>query len=36
MSERNGEKMDLSIHLYGYTVLPIVAGFLLLSAYVRY
>jgi len=28
--ERNGEKMGHSIHLFGYTILPIVAGLLLL------
>jgi hypothetical protein len=30
MIERNGEKMGHSIHLFGYTILPIVAGLLLL------
>ena len=33
MIERNGEKMGHSIHLFGYTILPIVAGLLLLYAY---
>ena len=32
MIERNGEKMGHSIHLFGYTILPIVAGLLLLYA----
>jgi hypothetical protein len=35
MIERNGEKMAHSIHLFGYTILPIVAGLLLLSAHFR-
>ena len=35
MIERNGEKMGHSIHLFGYTILPIVAGLLLLFAYFR-
>lgn len=35
MIERNGEKMAHSIHLFGYTILPIVAGFLLLSSHFR-
>ncbi|MDH3219201.1 MAG: hypothetical protein OEO19_06665 [Gammaproteobacteria bacterium] len=35
MIERNGEKMGHSIHLFGYTILPIVAGLLLLYAYFR-
>ena len=30
MIERNGEKMGHSIHLFGYTILPIAAGLLLL------
>ena len=30
MIERNGEKMGHSIHLFGYTILPIIAGLLLL------
>jgi hypothetical protein len=30
--ERNGEKMGHSIHLFGHTILPIVAGLLLLFA----
>ena len=33
MIERNGEKMGHSIHLFGYTILPIVAGLLLLFSY---
>jgi len=32
MIERNGEKMGNSIHLFGYTIMPIVAGLLLLFA----
>ena len=35
MIERNGEKMGHSIHLFGYTILPIVAGLLLLFSYYR-
>jgi hypothetical protein len=35
MIERNGEKMANSIHLFGYTILPIVAGLLLLHAHFR-
>lgn len=35
MIERNGEKMAHSIHLVGYTILPIVAGLLLLLAHFR-
>ena len=35
MIKRNGEKMAHSIHLFGYTILPIVAGLLLLSAHFR-
>lgn len=35
MIERNGEKMGHSIHLFGYTIMPIVAGLLLLFAYFR-
>ncbi len=35
MIERNGEKMGHSIHLFGYTILPIVAGLLLLYAHYR-
>jgi hypothetical protein len=35
MIERNGEKMANSIHLFGYTLLPIVAGLLLLHAHFR-
>lgn len=33
--ERNGEKMAHSIHLFGYTILPIVAGLLMLHAHFR-
>ena len=33
--ERNGEKMAHQIHLFGYTILPIVAGLLLLHAHFR-
>ena len=33
--ERNGEKMANSIHLFGYTILPIIAGLLFLNAYFR-
>ena len=33
--ERNGEKMAHSIHLFGYTILPIVAGLLMLLAAFR-
>lgn len=33
--ERNGEKMGNSIHLIGYTIMPIVAGLLLLHAHFR-
>ena len=35
MIERNGEKMAHSIHLFGYTILPIFAGLLLLFAHFR-
>ena len=35
MIERNGEKMGHSIHLFGYTILPIIAGLLLLLAHFR-
>jgi hypothetical protein len=35
MIERNGEKMGHSIHLFGYTIVPIVAGLLLLFSYFR-
>ena len=35
MIERNGEKMGHSIHLFGYTILPIIAGLLLLFAHFR-
>ncbi len=35
MIERNGEKMGHSIHLFGYTLLPIVAGLLMLLAHFR-
>lgn len=33
--ERNGEKMGHSIHLFGYTILPIIAGLMLLFAHFR-
>ena len=33
MIERNGEKMGHSIHLFGYTILPIIAGLLILNYY---
>ena len=33
--ERNGEKLGHSIHLFGYTILPIVAGLLLMFANFR-
>ncbi len=36
MIERNGEKMGHSIHLFGYTILPIAAGLLLLLAHFRH
>ena len=35
MIERNGEKMGHAIHLFGYTILPIVAGLLLMHAHFR-
>ena len=35
MIARNGEKMGHSIHLFGYTILPIVAGLMLLHAHFR-
>lgn len=35
MIERNGEKMGHSIHLFGYTIVPIVCGLLLLHAHFR-
>ena len=35
MIERNGEKMGHSIHLFGYTIMPIAAGLLFLLAYFR-
>ena len=35
MIERNGEKMANNIHLFGYTILPIVAGLLMLHAHFR-
>jgi hypothetical protein len=35
MIERNGEKMGHSIHLVGYTILPVVAGLLLLFSHLR-
>jgi hypothetical protein len=33
--ERNGEKMGHSIYLFGHTILPVVAGLMLLYAYYR-
>jgi ABC-type phosphate transport system permease subunit len=33
--KRNGEKMANSIHMFGYTILPIVAGLLLLFSHFR-
>jgi hypothetical protein len=33
--ERNGEKMAHTIHLIGYTIMPVVSGFLLLYSYYR-
>jgi hypothetical protein len=30
MIERNGEKMGNAIHLFGYTIMPIIAGLLLI------
>ena len=35
MIERNGEKMGHSIHLFGYTILPVVAGLLLMFSHFR-
>ena len=35
MIERNGENMAHTIHLVGYTILPIVSGLLLLFAHFR-
>jgi hypothetical protein len=35
MIERNGEKMGHSIHLFGYTILPILAGGLILFSNFR-
>ena len=35
MIERNGEKMGHAIHLFGYTIMPIIAGLLLLFAHFR-
>ena len=35
MIERNGEKMGHSIHLVGYTIMPIIAGLMLLYAHFR-
>ena len=35
MIERNGEKMAHSIHLIGYTIMPIIAGILLLIGHFR-
>ena len=33
--ERNGQKMGYSIYLFGHSILPIVAGLMLLYAYYR-
>ena len=35
MIERNGKKMGHSIHLFGYTILPIAMGLLLLFSHFR-
>jgi hypothetical protein len=35
MIERNGEKMGNAIHLFGYTILPVLAGLMLLHAHFR-
>ena len=35
MIDRNGEKLGHSIHLFGHTILPIVAGLLLLFSHFR-
>ena len=35
MIASNGEKMGNAIHLFGYTILPIVAGLLLMHAHFR-
>jgi hypothetical protein len=35
MIERNGKKMAHNIHLFGYTILPIIAGVLMLHAHFR-
>jgi hypothetical protein len=35
MIERNGEKMGNRIHLFGYTIVPIAAGLMLLHAHFR-
>ena len=35
MIERNGESMAHRIHLIGYTIMPIIAGLLLLHAHFR-
>ena len=35
MIERNGEKMGHSIHMFGYTILPILAGGLILFSNFR-
>lgn len=35
MIKRNGEKMGHSIHLFGYTLVPIAAGLMLLHAHFR-
>jgi len=33
--ERNGEKTGNAIHFFGYTIMPIIAGLLLLYAHYR-
>ena len=35
MIERNGEKIGHSIHLVGYTIMPIIAGILLFIGHFR-
>ena len=35
MIARNGEKMGHSIHMFGYTIMPIIAGLLLLLGHFR-
>ncbi len=35
MIERNGEKMAHTIHLVGYTIMPIIAGILLFIGHFR-